>query len=134
MRANHGKGVAFARINGRGVVFVTSPAFFLHALDARTGQPLANWGGSVPIAGFPKTGSVDLLKDLIADWQPWTARKETFNPNAGIPLEIGYITASSPPLVVNDVIIVGNSAEQGYNQTRQGERAGRHPGLRRAHR
>ena len=49
-----------ARINGRGVVFITTPAFFLHALDAKTGQPLANWGGSVPIPGFPKTGSVDL--------------------------------------------------------------------------
>ena len=54
MRANHGKGVAYARINGRGVVFITTPAFFLHALDARTGQPLANWGGSVPIAGLPE--------------------------------------------------------------------------------
>jgi quinoprotein glucose dehydrogenase len=119
MRANHGKGVAYARINGRGVVFVSTPAFFLHALDARTGQPLANWGGSVPINGFPKTGSIDLLRDLIADWEPWTSRKETFNPNAGIPLEIGYITASSPPIVVNDVLVVGNSAEQGYNQTRR---------------
>ena len=35
-----------------------------------------------------------------------------------MPLELGYITSSSPPIVVNDVIIVGNSAEQGYNQTR----------------
>ena len=119
MRANHGKGVAYARINGRGVVFITSPAFFLHALDARTGQPLANWGGSVPIPGFPKTGSIDVLKDLIADWEPWTKLKQPFNPNAGIPLEIGYITASSPPIVVNDVLVVGNSAEQGYNQTRR---------------
>ena len=71
MRSNHGKGVAYTRINGRGVVLITTPAFFLHALDARTGQPLANWGGSVPVEGFPKTGSVDLLKDLIADWEPW---------------------------------------------------------------
>ena len=54
MRANHGKGVAYARINGRGVVFITTPAFFLHALDARTGQPLANWGGSVPHHGLPE--------------------------------------------------------------------------------
>ena len=54
MRSNHGKGVAFARINGRGVVFVTTPAFFLHALDARTGRPLENWGGSVPIARLPE--------------------------------------------------------------------------------
>jgi hypothetical protein len=34
------------------------------------------------------------------------------------PLELGYITTSSPPIVVNDVLVVGNSAEQGYNQTR----------------
>ena len=119
MRANHGKGVAYARINGRGVVFITTPAFFLHALDARTGQPLANWGGSVPIAGFPKTGSVDLVKDLIADWEPWNKLKQPYNPNIGMPLSIGYITSSSPPIVVNDVVVVGNSAEQGYNQTRR---------------
>ena len=71
MRSNHGKGVAYARINGRGVVFVTTPGFFLHALDAKTGKPLDGWGGAVPVAGFPKSGSVDLLKDLIADWVPW---------------------------------------------------------------
>ena len=33
-------------------------------------------------------------------------------------VELGYITTSSPPIVVNDVLVVGNSAEQGYNQTR----------------
>ena len=118
MRSNHGKGVAYTRINGRGVVLITTPAFFLHALDARTGQPLANWGGSVPVEGFPKTGSVDLLKDLIADWEPWLNAKQPYNANNGLPLELGYITSSSPPIVVNDVIIVGNSAEQGYHQTR----------------
>ncbi len=72
----------------------------------------------MPIEGFPKTGSVDMLKDLIADWEPWLNAKETYNPNRGLPLELGYITSSSPPIVVNDVIIVGNSAEQGYHQTR----------------
>ena len=40
-------------------------------------------------------------------------------PYQGIPLEIGYITSSSPPIVVNDVVVVGNSAEQGYEQTRK---------------
>ena len=72
----------------------------------------------MPIEGFPKTGSVDLVKDLIADWEPWLNAKQPYNPNAGIPLELGYITSSSPPIVVNDVIVVGNSAEQGYHQTR----------------
>ena len=44
MRSNHGKGVTYARINGRGVVLVTTPGFFLHALDAKTGQPIEGWG------------------------------------------------------------------------------------------
>lgn len=118
MRASHGKGVAYGEIDGRSVVYIVTPGFFLHALDAETGRPLEGWGGSVPISGFPKSGSVDLLKDLIRGWEPWESRKETYDPAKGIPLEIGYITNSSPPIVVNGVIIVGNSAEQGYNQTR----------------
>lgn len=118
MRSNHGKGVAYARINGRGVVFITTPGFFLHALDARTGKPLEGWGGAVPVPGFPKTGSVDLLKDLITDWDPWLQAKLPYDAAKGLPLELGYITTSSPPIVVNDVLVVGNSAEQGYNQTR----------------
>jgi glucose dehydrogenase len=118
MRSNHGKGVTYARINGRGVVLVTTPGFFLHALDAKTGQPIEGWGGSVPVAGFPKSGSVDLLKDLIADWIPWRQTEQKYDAAKGLPLELGYITTSSPPIVVNDVLIVGNSAEQGYNQTR----------------
>jgi glucose dehydrogenase len=108
MRKNHGKGVAYANIGGRDVVYVVTPAFFLHALDAHTGQPLEGFGGAVPLKGFPKTGTVDLLKDL----------GHPYDPDKGIPLEKGYITSSSPAIVVNGVIIVGNSAEQGYNQSR----------------
>jgi glucose dehydrogenase len=118
MRSNHGKGVAYTRLGGRGVILVTTPGFFLHALDAKTGQPLENWGTAVPVRGFPKTGSVDMLKDLIADWQPWMDAKLPYDPANGLPLSLGYITTSSPPLVVNDVLVIGNSAEQGYNQTR----------------
>jgi glucose dehydrogenase len=118
MRSNHGKGVTYARINGRGVVFVTTPGFFLHTLDAKTGKPIESWGGAVPVAGFPTTGSVDLLKDLISDWIPWRQTEQQYDPAKGLPLELGYITTSSPPIVVNDVLVVGNSAEQGYNQTR----------------
>ena len=118
MRSNHGKGVAYGRVNGRGVVYVTTPGFFLHALDAKTGQPLEGFGGAVPVRGFPKTGSVDMLKDLIADWDPWKNAKLPYDAAQGLPLSLGYVTTSSPPIVVNDVLIVGNSAEQGYNQTR----------------
>lgn len=119
MRAAWGKGVAYAEIDGRGVVFIVTPAFFLYALDADTGIPLENWGKPVAIDGFSKTGVVDLIPDLIADWGPWLKSGSSYDPYQGIPLELGYITNSSPPIVVNGMVIVGNSAEQGYNQTRQ---------------
>ncbi len=118
MRQGYGKGIAYGEIDGRGVVYITTPAFFLHALDADTGLPLEGWGEGVPIPGFPSSGSVDLVADLIEGWGPWEDLNREYDPYMGIPLEIGYITASSPPIVVNDVVIVGNSAEQGYNQTR----------------
>jgi quinoprotein glucose dehydrogenase len=109
MRQNHGKGVAHANVGGRDIIYVVTPAFFLHALDAHTGQPIEGFGGAVPVEGFPKTGTVDLLADLGHEYDPYM----------GIPLEKGYITSSSPAIVVNDVIIVGNSAEQGYYQSRR---------------
>ncbi len=108
MRSDYGKGVGYAEIDGRGVVYIISPAFFLTALDAETGTPLKGFGTPVPVEGFPDTGVVDLLANLGHPYDPYR----------GIPLETGYITSSSPPIVVNDVVIVGNSAEQGYNQSR----------------
>ena len=119
MRKGYGKGIAYGEIDGRGVVYITTPGFFLHALDAETGRPLENWGKAVDVAGFPKSGTVDLVWDLIQDWGPWQEWKQPYDPYQGIPIELGYITSSSPPIVVNDVVVVGNSAEQGYNQTRK---------------
>jgi quinoprotein glucose dehydrogenase len=121
MRSGYGKGVAYAEIDGRGVIYLTSPGFFLHALDAKTGLPLENWGRPVPLPGFPKSGVVDLVEDLIQDWGPWQKWRSSgkkYDPDMGVPRELGYITSSSPPIVVNGVVVVGNSAEQGYNQTR----------------
>jgi len=108
MRADYGKGVGYANIDGKDVIYIISPGFFLTALDAETGAPLEGFGKPVPIDGFPETGVVDLLADLGHPYDPYD----------GIPLERGYITSSSPPIVVNGVVIVGNSAEQGYNQSR----------------
>ncbi|MDZ7644510.1 MAG: PQQ-binding-like beta-propeller repeat protein [Woeseiaceae bacterium] len=108
MRKDYGKGVAYSKVNGRGVVYIISPAFFLTALDAETGRPLDGFGTKMPIDGFPDTGVVDLLADLGHEYDPFE----------GLPLETGYITSSSPPIVVNGVVVVGNSAEQGYNQSR----------------
>ena len=119
MRKGYGKGIAYGEFDGRGVVYITTPGFFLHALDAETGRPLEHWGKAVDVAGFPKSGTVDLVWDLIQDWGPWQEWKQPYDPYQGIPIELGYITSSSPPIVVNDVVVVGNSAEQGYNQTRK---------------
>ena len=109
MRKNHGKGVALGEIDGRPVVYMVSPAFFLHAIWAHNGEHVEGFGGPVGVDGFPETGVVDLLAGLGHE----------FDPYYGIPTEVGYITSSSPPIVVNGVVVVGNSAEQGYNQSRQ---------------
>ncbi len=101
MRKNYGKGVAYDEVDGRGVIYVVTPAFFLHALDAETGRPIETFGDG---------GTVDLLDDL----GPWPHDRYE-----GLPPEIGYITNSSPPIVVNGVVVVGNSHEQGYYQTRK---------------
>lgn len=101
MRKDYGKGVAYDVVDGRGRIYVVSPAFFLHALDAETGRPIATFG---------EGGTVDMLADL----GPWAHDRD-----AGFPDSVGYITSSSPPIVVNGVIVVGNSHEQGYYQTRR---------------
>ena len=101
---------------------MTSPGFFLHALDAKTGQPLENWGRRVPLAGLPEERRrrprrrSDSGLGTLAEMDGRRARSTT--PDMGMPRELGYITSSSPPIVVNGVVVVGNSAEQGYNQTR----------------
>ncbi len=100
MRKNYGKGVAYARVGRRGVIYMVSPAFFLHALDAVTGRPIEQFG---------EEGTVDLLADLGYPYDRYY----------GLPKEVGYITSSSPPIVVDGVVVVGNSHEQGYHQTRR---------------
>jgi quinoprotein glucose dehydrogenase len=101
MRKDYGKGVAYDIVNGRGRIYVVSPAFFLHALDAQTGRLIPEFG---------QGGTVDLLDGL----GPWPHDREN-----GLPPEVGYITSSSPPIVVNGVVVVGNSHEQGYYETRK---------------
>jgi len=108
MRKDYGKGVAYAEVDGKGVIYIISPAFFLTALDADTGAPLEGFGEPVPVEGFAQTGVVDLLAHLGHEYDPYY----------GISKEVGYVTSSSPPIVVNGVVVVGNSAEQGYNQSR----------------
>ena len=107
-RDNYGRGVSYGEVDGRGVIYLVTPAFFLHAIDAETGLPLEGFGGQIPIEGFPETGVVDMLATL----------GHPYDVNTGIDLAVGAITTSSPPIVVNDVIIVGNSAHAGGGYSR----------------
>ena len=95
MRKSYGKGVSYAVVNGKGRIYMVSPGFFLHALDPDTGIPLADFGDN---------GTIDLLANF----------GYAYHATNGLPAEVGYITNSSPPIVVNDVVVVGNSHEQGY--------------------
>jgi quinoprotein glucose dehydrogenase len=108
-RKSHGKGVAYYEIDGRGVIYLVTPAFFLHALDAATGLPLEGFGAPVPLDGFDETGTVDLLEAL----------GHPYDPDYGIPDSIGYITNTSPPIVVNGVVVIGNSNLTGRLDPRQ---------------
>ena len=117
-RQAYGKGVAYGEVSGRGVIYVTSPAFFLWALDAKTGRPLENWGVPVPLDGFSETGTIDLIPPLVADWGRWQDRDATYDAGYGIPRELGMVTSSSPPIVVNGVVVVLVGHEPSYGQTR----------------
>ena len=117
-RQAYGKGVAYGEVDGRGVIYMTSPAFFLWALDAKTGHPLENWGAAVPLDGFSETGVIDLIPPLVTDWGRWQDRSGSYNPDYGIPRELGMVTSSAPPIVVNGVVVVLVGHEPSYGQTR----------------
>jgi len=120
-RQAYGKGVAYAEVNGRGVIYITTPGFFLWALDARTGLPLEGWGADFPVGGYPETGVIDLVPRLVDGWGPWqdyVVAGGSYDPDYGIPRELGMVTASAPPIVVNGVVVVLVGHQPSYGQTR----------------
>ncbi len=96
-RQNYGKSVIYEEVDGRGVILMTTPGFFLVALDAETGIPIEGWGQD-------GTGIVDMLAYMGVAYDPWLGPDE------------GKITTSSAPIVVNGMIVVPNTGEQGYYQ------------------
>jgi len=81
-RKGPGRGVAYRRDGEVETVYLISPGYYLVALDARTGRPRP---------GFGDAGVVDLKANVDQD----------------IDLVTTPIGASSPPIVVGDVVIVG---------------------------
>ena len=87
-RKGPGRGVALWRDAGHDTLFVISPGYQLIALDAKTGRPVESFGTA---------GIVDLKLALNEQLDPVNAP----------------IGASSPPIVVNGVVIVGSAFAAG---------------------
>jgi len=89
-RINPGRGVAYWTDGADDArIFVVTPGYQLAALDTRSGRP---------VAAFGTDGIVDLMEEH--------RRRD------GVPL-VGTIGASSPAVVVGDVVIVGSALHIG---------------------
>ena len=126
-----GRGPAYWTDGASERVIVTTPGYHMASLDAKTGLPDPKFG---------KNGVVDLMDGLgfplvplavdddgplvISDAAParkakpgetWDEKTKTgADGTVGIDPALGQIGASCPPIIVNDVIIVGNSHIHGY--------------------
>jgi glucose dehydrogenase len=116
-------------------VIVVTPGYHMGILDAKTGKPdpAVRNGGVLDLMddlGFPL---VPLAVDdngslVISELAPARKAKpgETWDKEKGIGADgtvgldpaMGQIASSSPPIVVGDVIVVGNSHIHGYYPTR----------------
>ena len=94
-RKNYGKGVAFARVDGRPVIFIVTPAYYLWALDADSGQP------AVVIRHRWRGRSASRPGRLLRRFRSWCSR-------------LGRHHLSAAPIIVNGVVVVGNSHDRGY--------------------
>ena len=97
-RVNSGRGVAYWKASDSSDadrtpsperVFVVTPGYHLIALDATSGQRVRSFG---------EDGVVDLMIGVRGDVPP-----------------VGRIGASSPPVVIGDVIVVGSAQKVGTN-------------------
>jgi len=130
-RPYSGRGLAYWTDGTNERAVLVTPGYHLVVIDAKTGKPDPKFG---------KDGVVDLMDGLGYPLVPWAVddagpliiseaappRKakpgETWDPvkkigadgSVGIDPALGQLASSSPAIVVNDVIVVGNSAIHGY--------------------
>jgi glucose dehydrogenase len=131
-----GRGLAYWT-DGRGNerIIVVTPGYHLGILDAKTGKgdPKVGKDGVVDLMeglGFPL---VPLAVDdpgpfIISDTgvarrakpgETWDAEKKIgADGTVGLDPALGQVAASSPPIVIGDVIVVGSSHIHGYYPTR----------------
>jgi quinoprotein glucose dehydrogenase len=131
-----GRGLAYWTDGRDERVIVVTPGYHMALLDAKTGQPDPKFGknGVVDLMdglGFPLVewavddpgplGSADLPPPRRArpgeKWDPVT--RTGADGTIGIDPADGLIAASSPPMIVGDVIVVGNSSFAGLYPTKR---------------
>ena len=130
-----GRGLSYWTDGTNERVIVVTPGYHMASLDAKTGLPDPKFG---------KNGIVDLMEGLgfplvklavddsgplqFSDVYPARAARsgETWDPvkrigadgTVGIDPKFGQIANSSPAIIVNDVVVVGNSSIHGYYPVR----------------
>jgi glucose dehydrogenase len=126
-----GRGLAYWTDGRNERVIVVTPGYHMASLDAKTGVPDPKFGtnGVVDLMGGLGLPLVPLAVDdsgslIISDAAPARRARpgETWNSvtktgadgTVGIDPELGQIANSSPAIIVNDVIVVGNSSIHGY--------------------
>ena len=90
-----GRGLSYTEVDGKGRIIVVTPGYYMVMLDAATGRPVDKFG---------ENGIIDLQEGLGYE----------VDPVHGIDPKYGLITHGSPPIVVNGIIVVGNSHGRGY--------------------
>ncbi len=126
-----GRGLAYWTDGTDERVVIVTPGYHLAILDAKTGKGAPGVGkdGVVDIQeglGFPMVPlAVDDSNSLeISEAYParkakpgekWDAVKKTgADGTVGLDPSVGQVAASSPPIIIGNVIVVGNSAIHGY--------------------
>jgi quinoprotein glucose dehydrogenase len=126
-----GRGLAYWTDGANERVIVVTPGYHLVSLDAKTGQPDPKFGkdGVVDLMdglGYPlvplavdDSGPLEISEAYPArrakPGETWDAATKTgADGTVGIDPSEGQIANSSPAIVVNNVIVVGNSSMHGY--------------------
>ena len=126
-----GRGLAYWTSGSDERVIVVTPGYHLASIDAKTGKPDPKFGtaGVVDLMtglGFPLVPlAVDDTGELIISeaaparkaraGESWNTKTKTgADGTMGLDPALGQIAASSPPILIGDVIVVGNSAIHGY--------------------